>query len=73
MDSGPWPAYIEDAADFDGDADVDLLADNSVPVDSSIVWFRNNDGKGSFGSGIPIAMSFLRAGPFRSEAGRRRQ
>jgi hypothetical protein len=38
-----------EAADVDGDGDLDVLSASSYGNDSKIAWYQNTDGKGSFG------------------------
>ena len=44
------------AADLDGDGDMDVLsAFSASPESDEIVWYENTDGKGAFGNGLVIS------------------
>lgn len=57
--SAPFAASL-DAADFDGDGDVDVLA-AGASANYALSWFRNLEGAGTFGPAITIGSTFIYA------------
>jgi hypothetical protein len=39
-----------EAADLDGDGDLDLISTSGGPYDADVSWYENTDGRGNFGS-----------------------
>jgi hypothetical protein len=57
---------VQQSADFDGDGDLDVLSvafTSRTYSDSTIAWYENTDGKGTFGNAqvIPVAAGWARS------------